>query len=102
MYYVVSNTESIQKVEVMPSKKFNDESLISEQEFADRTGFTIQQIRNFRRNGEIEYYQFPTRNGLPFGAIRYEIADLKKFMQKYKFLGRKPLTEDEKTKTDAA
>ncbi len=84
----------------MPSKKFSDADLISEQEFADRTGFTIQQIRNFRRNGEIEYYQFPTRNGLPFGAIRYEIADLKKFMQKYKFLGRKPLEGDAKTNAE--
>ncbi len=77
------------------TKKFTDESLITEQQFADHTGFSIHQIREFRRSGEIPYYQFPTRNGLPFGAIRYEIADLKKFKEKYKFLGRKPLIEDE-------
>jgi hypothetical protein len=76
------------------SKKLDDEDLITEQEFADRTGFSIQAIRDFRRNGEIEFYRFPTRNGLPDGAIRYEIADLKKFKAKYKFLGLKPLIED--------
>jgi hypothetical protein len=74
-------------------KKYHDETLISEQEFAERTGFTVQQIRNFRRNGEIPYYQFPTRNGLPFGAIRYEIADLEKFKEKYRFLGLQPKDE---------
>lgn len=78
-------------------KKLNDPTLISEQEFARRSGFSLQQIRSFRRSGQIEYYQFPTRNGLPYGMVRYDEEDLKKFMARYKFLGREPVNGNGKT-----
>ena len=83
------------KDKTMANKKYHDSTLISEQEFANRAGFSIEQIRNFRRNGEIEHYRFPTRNGLPLGAIRYEIADLEKFKKKYRFLGLQPKDESD-------
>lgn len=51
--------------------------LLSEKEAAERLGFKIDKMREIRKSGQIEYYQFSPQ------SIKYSVEQLENFKAKF-------------------
>ncbi len=73
-------------------KSYHDEGMLSERQFADLCGLSLNKSREFRRIGAIPFYRFPTASGIvTAAAVRYHRDDVDAFLAKHKYLGKEPV-----------